>query len=486
MRWPVCSSAVPRLAASFSPRPESGFDVARGPAPGETVVLVPPTPPEAMGGTGKTQLAAALARSLWGSGGVDLLAWVPAASRDSVITGYAQAQAATGALEGGAAGTADTPEADADSFLVWLADTGRPWLVVLDDLADLADLDELWPRGAAGRVLVTTRLPAAAVRAPGRRIREVGAFSPREALSYLTAELYPDQRTGALDLVQDLGCLPLALAQASAVIADTGIDCRRYRQHFTGRQRQMAATGAGHREATVAATWSISLDRADATSAGLARPAMALIALLAPGGVPGAVLTTQAARDFIGRHATGQAADESQVGSVLDRLAGVGLVTIEPENSSRTVVMHSLVQATARQVIPPAMLERTAAAAAGALLEAWPHRDRDPLVAQALRDCTASLHQAAGELLWTPEAHPVLLRAGQSLDQTGRPSLAISYWRAMAGTSGRILGPDHAGTLLARDRLAAAYEAAGRPQDAIAALGQGLAEREQARGPDGR
>ena len=91
-----------------------------------------------MGGTGKTQLAAALARSLWGSGGVDLLAWVPAASRDSVITGYAQAQAATGALEGGAAGTADTPEADADSFLVWLADTGRPWLVVLDDLADLA------------------------------------------------------------------------------------------------------------------------------------------------------------------------------------------------------------------------------------------------------------------------------------------------------------------------------------------------------------
>ena len=67
----------------------------------------------------------------------------------------------------------------------------------------------------------------------------------------------------------------------------------------------------------MAATWSISLDRADAISPpGLAGPAMALIALLAPGGVPGAVLTTQAACDFIcGRHATGRPPTRARSGA---------------------------------------------------------------------------------------------------------------------------------------------------------------------------
>jgi hypothetical protein len=487
--WPVRSGTVPPLAESFSPRPETGFDFMLSPAPGKTVVLAPPTTTEAagggplagMGGTGKTQLGSALARFLWASGAVDLLAWVPASSRDSLVTGYAQAAAAVGAP-----GADQGQEAAAFAFTDWLAETGRPWLVVLDDVADLADTDELWPRGAAGRVLVTTRLPAAAAAGPGRKIIQVGPFSPREALSYLTAGLYPEQRTGAIDLAGDVGCLPLALAQAAAVIADTGADCQRYRTHFADRTRQLPFTRRDRYAAVVAATWSISLDRADSTSpAGLARAALALIALLDPSGIPEAVLTSRAACEYIcGRGAAGTPADESQVRSVLDRLRCVGLVSIDPGTASRTVGMHSLVQATAQQLIPPAMLRPAAAAAASALLQAWPHRDREPLVAQALRDCTASLHRAAADLLWTPVTHPLLLRAGQSLDRAGLPSLAISYWRGMVGIGTRVLGPGHASTLLARDHLAAACKAAARPQDAIAALENNLAEREQALGHD--
>ncbi len=468
-RWPVRSGTVPPLPEYLSPRPETGFDFVLSPAPGATVVLAPPTPPDTaggdrlagMGGTGKTQLGAALARFLWGSGAVDLLAWVPAASRDSLLTGYAQAAAAVGAD-----GADEGPEAAAAAFLDWLANTGRPWLVVLDDVADLADLDELWPRGAAGRVLVTTRLSAAVVAGPGRKILQVGPFSPREALSYLTAGLYPDQRTGAIDLARDLGCLP--------------------REHFADRKRHMLATHGDRYAAIVAAAWSISLDRADSTSpGGLARPALALVALLDPSGIPYAVLTSRAACDYIsGRGATGTPAGESQVRSVLDRLSRVGLVTIDPDSAPRTVGMHSLVQATVQQVIPPAVLRPTAAAAASALLQAWPHRDREPLVAQALRDCAASLHRAAGSLLWTPVTHPLLLRAGQSLDRAGLSGLAISYWRGMVDIGSRVLGPSHASTLLARDHLAVACEATGLPRDAIVALGHNLAERERALGDD--
>ncbi len=489
--WPVRSGTVPPLADCFSPRPETGFNAAGVLAPGVTAVLTQPAhadetgryPLAGLGGTGKTQLAAALAHSVWGSGEVDLLAWVPACSRDAVVTGYAQALADAGAPNPGA----DLDSAAA-SFLGWLAETSRPWLVVLDDVADVADLEGLWPSGRAGLVVVTTRLPAIAVGGDGRKILQVGAFSQREALSYLTARLYeePGMRAGALDLAMDLGCLPLCLAQASAVVADSDTDCREYRARLADRTRQMSVTEAGRYTAAVTATWSLSLDRADfGAPPGMARNALAFVALLDPGGIPAAVLTSPAACDFIcGRHATGTPEDESHVRGVLDNLARVGLVTIDPGSASRTVRMHGLVQATIQQVMPPSIMEQTTAAAASALLQAWPDHDLDQLDAQALRGCAASLHRAAGDLLWAPEAHPVLLRAGQSLGDSRLTGPAIAYWQAMITTSSRLLGPAHASTRTARDNLAAAYVAAGRPADAIGIQEQVLAERERALGRD--
>jgi tetratricopeptide (TPR) repeat protein len=488
--WPVWSGAVPPLAEGFVARPETGFDAARGLARGATVVVTSPgqdaaagqQPPAGIGGTGKTQLAVAFARALWGVREVDLLAWVPAASRDAVLTGYAEALAAAG-LPGAGAGAATA----AAGFLAWLGTTSRPWLLVLDDLTDPGHLDGLWPAGAAGMVLVTTRLPASAVDGPDRRILEVGGFSPREALSYLAARLSEDAglRAGALDLATDLGFLPLPLAQAAAVVADSRTDCRGYRARLADRARQLPVAGAAPDATAVAATWSLSLDRADYLSPrGMAGQALALMAVLDPAGVPGAVLTSRAACDYIcGRQAAGTPADEAQVRSVYESLARVGVVTIDPGSASRTVLMHGLVQDTIRQVIPPAMLEQVTSAAASALLEAWPAGDSEPLVGQALRDGTASLRRAAAGLLWTPEAHPVLLRAGQSLDRAGLNGLAISYWQDMIAVS-QALDQARASIPLAHEGLAAAYLAAGHAADAVGAYQQSLAEREQALGTD--
>ena len=107
--WPVRLGVVPPLAASFSPRPETGFGLAGSLSPGETTVLSPapdgenPDPLAALGGTGKTQLAAALAHSLWQARGVELLVWLTASGRDAVIAGYAQALGEVGAAAPGAA-----------------------------------------------------------------------------------------------------------------------------------------------------------------------------------------------------------------------------------------------------------------------------------------------------------------------------------------------------------------------------------------------
>ena len=79
----------------------------------------------------------------------------------------------------------------------------------------------------------------------------------------------------------------------------------------------------------------------------------------------------------------------------------------------------------------PPSATQAALAAADALLQAWPPQAVPAASGQALRDCTARLHQIAGVLLWNPECHPVLVRAYQCLDSAGLVGPAIAYWQSM-------------------------------------------------------
>jgi tetratricopeptide (TPR) repeat protein len=483
--WPVLSGLVPPLADSYTPRSETGLGLAGSLNPRETAVLVSADDVAralgGLGGTGKTQLAAAVAHTLWDQQALNLLLWVTASGRDAVVTGYAQALADVGEPDPG-----DGPETAASHFLAWLAHTDRAWLVVLDDLTDPAVLEGLWPWGSRGRVMVTTNRPDTALRARTPRVVEVGAFSRREGLTYLSTKLHadPDQWIGALDLATELGFLPIALAQAGALMADTGIDCREYRNRIAERRQRLLNTPVGAHSSTVAATTALALDLADRMPpAGLARPALALTAMLDPNGIPGAVLTSQATCAFLTRARGATVVDEIQARTAVHNLARVGLVTLDTTSAARTVRVHALVQAITRHTLSAAECDLAARSAADALLQAWPRRGVPPAFDQALRDCTARLRDLAGALLWSPECHPVLLRAGRSLDQAGLAGPAVAYWQMMVDISRPTLGAGHAHTVFARDRLAAAYEAAGRSGEAIAMYERTLAERERGLGP---
>lgn len=159
------SGTVPALADGFRVRLETDPGLAAEPPAGAAVALVParavaeaalagpvaaPDAHDWLRSSGKTQLAAAFAESLWQAGGADLLVWIDATSRASVLSAYAAATAtATGLLQ------ASSCESVAAQFLSWLRETSRSWLVVFDDLADATNLNGLWPAGPAGRVLVT-------------------------------------------------------------------------------------------------------------------------------------------------------------------------------------------------------------------------------------------------------------------------------------------------------------------------------------------
>ena len=478
--WPVRSGSVPPLADGYTARPETAPALAAALLPGAAVVLAPADataagPADWLAPCGKTQLAVSFAESLWRSGEVDLLAWVTATGWASVLGGYAAAATAAGATAAGDAG------AVAARFTGWLGQTRRPWLIVLDDLCRAADLNGLIPAGPTGRVLITTRDPTAVPGERGALVLPVGRFSPGEAVTYLTGRLGadPGQHPHVKDLAADLGGEPPALAQAGAVIGNSALSRRDYHESFL-RSRQGMADGTP----AAAVTWLLSAELADRLApGGAARAALVLAALLDGHGIPAGVFATPAARDYLASGEAGEPATPERAQRGLAAAERAGLLTNGPPGAAM-VRLSPAVQAAIRATMPEETLGRAAKAAADALAEAWPEDDRPAWLAEGLRSCTASLQRAAGDLLWAGACHPVLLRAGRSLDGARLTGPAVAYWTDLADVSYRILGRGHPDTLEAGQSLAEAYLAAGRPAEAAWCCEAVLAERVRVLGPD--
>jgi tetratricopeptide (TPR) repeat protein len=467
---------VPALADGFTARLETSPGLAAALPAGAAVALVPdraaapatrpgplaaPDTQDWLRSSGKTQLAAAFAESLWQSGGVDLLVWIEATSRASVLSGYAAATAAVTGRD-----QASSCESVAAQFLSWLGETSRSWLVVLDDLSDPATLDGLWPAGPAGRVLVTSAEEAAVP--SGMRIVPLGPFSLREAISYLSGRLAadPDKRHGVIELAQDLDLEPVALTQASAVIANTPLSCREYRAQFMHGRDQLAESSSA-RPSAAAVTWTFSLGRADQLAPGRsAQLLLALTALLDGHGIPETILTAPAAGDFLAGDGNLPANGETAP-AALAALEQAGLLTVVPVTAPPTVRISPVLQAALRAEIPEGMRDQAARSAADALLQAWPEGEQPGWPASGLQSCVATLRRITGDQLWDGGCHPVLMRAGDSLDRARLTEPAADHWRDLATTSGRLLGGEHPDTLLVGQRLADAYLAAGRAADAI-------------------
>jgi len=342
--------AVPRSADCFQEREVA--DRLEGSAEdGGTEVLA------GMGGVGKTQLAAAYARRAWAEG-VGVLVWVNAATRDGVVSAYADAALALGLP----LADRDDPEKSAREFLAWAETTAdRWWLVVLDDVRSPADVAGWWPpsaeSAAGGQVLVTTRLREAALAGAGRQAVQVGTFTGPEARAYLHAKL-GDRLTGSLAgaLAEDLGCLPLALAQAAAYIANEDIGVRRYRDLLAARLLHEVVPEEGEltddHQRIISATWELSIDQADAARpAGLGRPVLQLASVLDPAGIPQAVLSSPPALGHLATYLSGQGhvVDEAAVDAVLRVLHRYSLIDHDRALTYREVRVHQLVQRATRE-----------------------------------------------------------------------------------------------------------------------------------------
>lgn len=458
-----------------------------------------------MGGVGKTQLAADYALAAWSTGNLDVLVWITANTRLSVVSSYAQAGRELCRAD------SENPEEAARAFIAWLTPkTGAAtcrWLIVLDDVADPEDLQGLWPPASPhGQTLVTTRRRDAALTGEGRRLIEVGVYSDTEAAEYLRESLAARDRSQTTqelrELASVLGYLPLALAQAAAYLVDSGKDADAYRTLLADRGTLLADTVPERlpdgQDVPWAAAWSLSVDRADSLRpVGLARPILSLAAVLNANGIPQSVLTSQPVLEYLTDYRTRDRSRAKrwlaglarwrtplQCLTTCDEVIGglralhrLSLVDHVCSGGIEEVRVHQLVQRATRDTLTSQELARVAGIAADALSAVW----REPRHrATPVRDLCANveaLTRHVEEALYQPDAHAVLYRAGRSLGDAGQVTAAVEYFeRLVAATSGRF-GIDAPDTLAARGNLAYWQGRAGNVSGATLAFERLYADR---------
>src|SRR5271154_5585261 len=275
-------------------------------------------------GIGKSQLAAAYARESIEAGWT-LVAWIGAERSDQVLAGLGQLARAMDLWEDG-----EDSEAAGMKVRQWL-ETSRDEksLVVFDNATDPDSLMRWLPSAGSSQVLITSNKRS--FDSLGTLI-DVEVFTSAEAQAYLMERTGLKDADGAAALAQEVGRLPLALAQAAGVIRGQRLSYT----DFLGRLQKVSLNHYLKRQPGedsprgAAETIILSLEQAERDGK-LTRLLLLALSVLSPDGVSRDLLYAAESTGVfnfwprLARH--GIRADPARVDSVLENLAEASLVT---------------------------------------------------------------------------------------------------------------------------------------------------------------
>jgi NB-ARC domain len=197
-----------------------------------------------LGGVGKTQVA--IEYVYRNKAEYNSIFWINASDQAAFFSGFQDIATKTERVSIEGQNKVKKPSDIVNGVLSWLAEQDR-WLLVIDNLDDISIAKDYLPSiKEGGHVLITTRNPDA-LSIPAEGI-QVPLLEENDAIELLynrcnLDELeYPSdlsEKASAVELVHELGYLPLAIEQASGYIRSSLKSISKFLPTFRAYQRQL-------------------------------------------------------------------------------------------------------------------------------------------------------------------------------------------------------------------------------------------------------
>jgi len=460
---------LPLRNPSFTGRAEALEDLETRLAGGPVAVVAV----RGLGGVGKSQLALEYAHRMRQSGRYRLAGWVRADSRVTIAEDMAALAPLLGLPE---KKTIGKTAAQVVRALASLPD----WLLVFDNAQNPDDLAGMLP-GGGGHVLITSRN-----RVWGGIATQVdlGEFSRPESVKFLRERSKSDEPEAAAELADELGDLPLALAQAAAYVDTRSMTIHTYLESYRDpvlahRLRDIGLNSAEY-PASVARTWLLSI-RQLSDERRAAVELLQLCAFLDPDDIDLDLFSAGSAEtgDVLSRVLGDRREREETVGA----LAATSLVTVPAENHLR---VHRLVQAVTRDQLDDDQAAEWAKRALNLVTAISPPDPADYRSWPVYAKLAPHIEAVAGHASSYPflEEGIILLRKlGVYLSESGQVRAARTIFERCLRISMAAYGPEHPEVGRAHGNLGEVQFQQGERANARASIERALAIFLEAYGP---
>jgi tetratricopeptide (TPR) repeat protein len=416
-----------------------------------------------------------------------------------------------------------------DAIKQWFQQHER-WLLLFDNVAEVASINAFRPTTGNGHILITTRAQATGTIATPCEIEPMsvqeGTTFLLQRTRYLTQENQgeDEEKAAAEEITQLFGGHPLALDQAGAYVEETGQRLVDYLNLYQKRQATLLSrrgeASTDHRE-SVTTTFSLAFESVEQTRPGAAE-LLRFCAFLHPDALPEELLLA-GAQSFDPAYQS-IAHDPYELDNVLIVLRKYSLVKRHP--ATKTVSVHRLVQEVLRKRMDEAQQRHWAEVVVRTLSQEFPDGEPAswPTCQRYLPHARVAIHLLTDWHLRSTEAARLLYHVGHYLFKRGEYAEAQGHYeqalellageeeqsltahilnnlgvvhiylarypqaetnlRRALDIQERLLGPTHPGLAEYLNDLAGVYHNQGKLTEAEPLYQQALAIQEQTPGPE--